>query len=168
MCFSTYQGCIKNKLNIQTHKSTLGYTWHQTDLEGCETGNSARLQGTMRCPFSKGGPVEACSAVTELLPLPLSTALEKAQAQGGEIHTGQVIHKSQYLLQKPHIVLPLGALQGNCQSHYIQGSSKIQLLIRYLQVFLVQMQFTSQKSLFIVLPYNIVNTTFTWFPGKQS
>lgn len=40
MCFSTYQGCIKDKLNIQTRKTSLSYTWHPTDLEGCETGNS--------------------------------------------------------------------------------------------------------------------------------
>lgn len=132
MCFNTYQGCIKDKLNIQTHKTSLSYTWHQTDLEGCETGNTVHLQGTMRHPFSKGGPVEAYSAVKELFPLPLSSTLEKAQVQGDEIHIGQVTYKSQYLLQKPHIVLPLGSLQGNCQSHYIQGSSKIQLLIRYL------------------------------------
>lgn len=113
----------------------------------------------MRRPFSKGGPVEACSAVTELLPLALSTALEKAQAQGGEIHTGQVIHKSQYLRQKPHIVLPLGALQVPKSLHP-----------RKLKDTAVDQVFTGfpgpnavyqPEITFIVLPYNIVDTTFT-------
>lgn len=71
MCCSTYQGSLKYKLNIQTLKTTLGYTWHQTDWEEHGTGNTAHLQGTMRHSFSKGGPVEAHSAVQELFSLPL-------------------------------------------------------------------------------------------------
>lgn len=77
---------------------------------------------------------------------PSSSSLEKAQVQGGEIHSGQVT------LQKPKSVattpqsLFVGSLPGICQCHNTQGSPKIWLLPGYLQFFLVQMQFASQKS----------------------
>lgn len=98
MCCRTYPGSFKDKLDIQTHKTTLGYTWHQTD-HGCGTGTRAHVQGTMKHSFSMGGlgrSLLGCPGAILFNPLHLPG---ESSVQGDEIHIGQVIHKSPYLLQ---------------------------------------------------------------------
>lgn len=167
MCFSTYQGCIKDKLNIRTHKTTLGYTWHQTDLEGWDRKLSPPA-GHHEAPFFKGGSYRSllsCYGVTPFTPLyrPGESSGPRRWDSYWTGHPQEPVSPAK-TPHSPAFRGPARKLPRSLHPRKLKDTAVDQVFT----VFPGPNAVYQPEITFIVLPYNIVNTTFTCFQGNKA
>lgn len=68
-CNAHHRSLLKDKVNIQTHKTTVGCTWHQIHLEKCGPGDTVHPQSTEKYSPSMGDLMALYSAVQKLFSL---------------------------------------------------------------------------------------------------